>query len=229
MIKGVIFDLDDTLYPEKEFSISGFDFVSKYISRKKKKKSKYILDMLISLFLEKTDEVFNRLIKNNKEFEIFSVKELVNVYRNHTPNISLYKDAESLINYLKKNKYKLGIITDGFISVQKKKIKALHLDKIIDEIIYTDEYGRENWKPSPLGFKIIKDRINLEYDELVYIGDNPRKDFYINKLLGIKTIRLLRDGFNINNEYYENIKENFRINNFFEVIEIINKIDKGKI
>ena len=183
----------------------------------------------ISLFLEKTDEVFNRLIKNNKEFEIFSVNELVNVYRNHTPNISLYKDAESLINYLKKNKYKLGIITDGFISVQKKKIKALHLDKIIDEIIYTDEYGRENWKPSPLGFKIIKDRINLEYDELVYIGDNPRKDFYINKLLGIKTIRLLRDGFNINNEYYENIKENFRINNFFEVIEIINKIDKGKI
>ena len=61
------------------------------------------------------------------------------------------------------------------------------LDKIIDEIIVTDELGGiEYRKPNPMAFKLMKDYFNLEYNEMIYIGDNPIKDFQAPQQLGMK-------------------------------------------
>ena len=65
---------------------------------------------------------------------------------------------------------------------------------MIPDIILTDTWGREFWKPHPLSFEFLAKEWGLENDQLVYIGDNPAKDFIAPKRLGWRTIRLKIQG-----------------------------------
>ena len=84
---------------------------------------------------------------------------------------------------------KVGIITDGRVSGQKRKIQALGLDKLIDDIIITDELGGTRFrKPCDIAFRIMQRRWGIPYEQLVYVGDNAEKDFQAPKQLGMRTL-----------------------------------------
>lgn len=79
--------------------------------------------------------------------------------------------------------------------------------------------GREYWKPHPKAFEILKEKFDVEFNEMAYVGDNPEKDFYISKIIPVKTVRIYReDGVYKNNYYLNNIKENYSIQNLHELI-----------
>lgn len=223
MIRAVVFDLDDTLIPEREYVISGFSHVAKIISDQTGLSQQVVFEKLIQLFQLSPEKVFNRLLVELKmppsEDDIF---HLVNVYRNHKPQLQFYEDVIPCIKQLKNKGVKIGIISDGYSSAQQNKIRALNADKYFDYIIITDELGREYWKPHPKAFEIMKEKLNVEFGEMIYIGDNPEKDFYISCILPIKTIRILRDN-NIygNKEYLMGIKPHFNIKSLNELIPIL--------
>ena len=139
-------------------------------------------------------------IKYKKEEVLYLVKE----YREHKPNIEFYKDVIPTINKLRNNGYKLGIITDGYKETQNKKIDVLNCKTLFDEIIITDELGKEYWKPHERSYKLMSKKLNVDLSEMVYIGDNEAKDFVTANLLGVKTIRIER----INGIYKENLLSN---------------------
>ena len=225
MIKVVIFDLDGTLYDEKEFVMSGFKVVSKYLS------SSYDLS---------SDEIF-RILKNDfelglrrKNFDILlkkinleeDVKKLVKIYREHTPSISLHEDAKEVLMKLR-GKYKLGLITDGLKKTQENKISALGIKKYFDVITITDVYGRNHWKPSSKPFKIALDKLKVKARESIYVGDNPWKDFLGPKKLGIHTVRIKRgsgeyDHINVDDEH----KANYIISNLTMLEKIMCRINQ---
>lgn len=61
---------------------------------------------------------------------------------------------------LKSKGIKVGIITDGRVSGQKRKIQTLCLDKLIDDIIITDELGGTQFRKScDIAFRIMQRRI----------------------------------------------------------------------
>lgn len=179
-IRGVIFDLDDTLYSEKQYIKSGFKAVAEYlgnISYAEKLWDYY------SKNLSPINYLLDELSLRCKE------KECVEVYREHTPDISLYDNVLELINALKNRNIKVGIITDGRVSGQKKKIEALHLDNYMEDIIITDELGGPQFrKPCDVAFRILQRRWNIPFEQLVYLGDNLAKDFKAPKQLGMKTV-----------------------------------------
>lgn len=93
---------------------------------------------------------------------------------------------ERLQNYRKKG-LKLGIITDGRPEGQSNKIKALHLEELVDDIIITDELGGEQFrKPCDIAFRILMTKWRMQGSEMLYIGDNMAKDFQACKQLGIR-------------------------------------------
>ncbi|MGG7153617.1 HAD family hydrolase, partial [Clostridium neonatale] len=146
MIKCLIFDLDDTLYYEKTYVLEAFKEVCKYLSFKYKKE----YDELYKRCVEILDEcgrgkIFN-ILCDEYGFEE-NIKDLVEIYRNTKPNLELYKESKEIFDFAKENNIKLGLITDGYAKVQWNKIKALKLDKIIDKIIVTDDYGHGYSKP----------------------------------------------------------------------------------
>ena len=192
-IKAILFDLDDTLYDEKQFVKSGFIKVTEFIEDKFKINKKDFYKILIDIFNNGSrGNIFNlALEKVNIIFDENIISSMVKIYREHNPKIRLAEDIKSLIIKLKEI-YSLGIVTDGYFEVQKKKIQALKLEELFDSIIYTDKYGREYWKPNISGYKLVLEELgDILPEETVYIGDNPHKDFIGAKKLGITTVRLL--------------------------------------
>lgn len=79
---------------------------------------------------------------------------------------------------LKAQGKKLGIITDGRVEGQKNKIAALGLKKLVDDIIITDALGGiEFRKPNEAAFRLMQEKWQLPFKKMIYIGDNPQKDF----------------------------------------------------
>jgi len=223
MIKVVLFDLDDTLISEFDFVKSGYKYCSGIIAEKYGFEAENINEMLNNLFNESSKNVFNRLLDSLKiKYTNDDIAEFVGVYRNHKPDIALYGDVIDCISALKAAGKKVGIITDGFVSTQRNKLEAVKADEIFDKIIISDELGIENRKPAPLTFSMMKDYFGVDFDECVYVGDNPKKDFFIRKTHGVHTIRIVREyGVYKDCEYLENVKEEFRIESLNELEEII--------
>ncbi|AEE96754.1 HAD family hydrolase [Mahella australiensis] len=189
-IKCIVCDLDDTLYPERQFVLSGLKAAADYLSIygidscEAFCEMKHILDSYGRAF------VFDKYLgRNNIDLSLVSV--MVDVYRNHEPIIDLYDDAVQFINRVYGN-YVLGVITDGLATVQRNKIKALDLARYFDIILVTDEYGEAWVKPSELPYKFITEKLSVNPCNCLYIGDNPNKDFIAAKKLGWHTMRINR-------------------------------------
>lgn len=190
MIKAILFDLDDTLYNERDFVFSGFLEVATYLGHKYDFSIDKLYSDIIDIFQKDgRGRVFNILCEKHGFDE--DINRLVEIYRDTEPQISLYEDAAAILKKLY-NKYKLGIITDGKSSVQWNKIRALGLEEYMDRIIVTDDYGPEFWKPSEKPFLEMINYFGGEPDEFMYIGDNPNKDFVACKRIGMGTVRIIR-------------------------------------
>ena len=179
-IRGVIFDLDDTLYSEKEYARSGFQTVAEYLG------SEVYAEKLWQYFEQGIPAIDRLLEELGKETE---KDNCLNVYRLHEPRITLYDGVAEQIRELKAKGVKVGIITDGRPEGQRKKIKALGLDKLIDDIIITDELGGVQFrKPNDISFRIMQNRWRLPFEQMMYIGDNPAKDFQAPRQLGMQWV-----------------------------------------
>ncbi len=178
-IKGVIFDLDDTLYSEKEYVMSGYKAVSDYLGGEYEDKLWH--------YFEAVKPAIDELLK---ELGRESGKDAVlNVYRFHKPEIHLYNGVVEMIESLKNKGVKVGIITDGRPEGQRNKLEALGLDEKVDDLIITDELGGTQFrKPCDIAFRIIITCWRLNPADVVYVGDNPAKDFQACRQLGMKSI-----------------------------------------
>ena len=176
-IKAIVFDLDDTLYPQVEYKRSGFKVVASWLADKKGVDSSTVLQSLeaiLNQFGASYPYMFDRLAELIK-IGPHVVPEMVRRFIEHKPRICCYDGVIPMLTRLK-NKYRLGILTDGRLIVQQKKIDALGLTDRVDEILCSDLVGLE--KPATELFQWFEDAFRLNGENLIYVGDNPHKDFY---------------------------------------------------
>ncbi|CAI3654652.1 HAD family hydrolase [Clostridium neonatale] len=221
MIKCLIWDLDDTLYYEKEYVLEAFKNVCKYLSSKYKKDYDKVYKRCIKILDEYgRGKIFNILCDEYGFKE--DIKKLVEIYRDTKPKLELYEESKEIFNFAKENNLKLGLITDGCSKVQWNKIKALNLEKIIDKIIVTDDYGYGYSKPHEKSYTEIIEYFNIKPEECVYIGDNPNKDFIGAKKLGMKTIRIIHEnGDHINDKTDIEFEAELKIRKLSDIVDII--------
>jgi putative hydrolase of the HAD superfamily len=221
MVRAVIFDLDDTLISERQYIESGYHHIANLLSNRLNFDEEQLYQYLIELLIESPKNVFNRLFA---KLEITYTKdiilELVDEYRNHIPNIEFFDDVFPCLEVLKQKDIKLGIITDGYANAQQQKINAIRAYDHFDEIIITDELGRDYWKPHSKVFEMMREKLNVKFDEMVYVGDNPEKDFYISNKYPIKTVRVRREGVYKDSQYFQDIKEDYTIDTLQDVMDL---------
>ena len=187
----IVLDLDDTLYPERDYVRSGFGAVGSYVAE----------HLGISNFGQYCWERFlagerghlfdSALTALGGSADRDTVDQLVHIYRTHRPRIHLYPDAERLLKRAALRGTYLGLITDGPATSQRAKIEALHLTRYFRSMLLTDELGLGKAKPHPASFELIQGALG-PMGGLVYIADNPAKDFLTPNQLGWDTIRVLR-------------------------------------
>lgn len=223
MIRLVIFDLDDTLYNERDFVYSGFMEVATYLSNKYGISKNILFDDMVNILNSRgRGKIFDQICEKYHLKE--KIEYLVELYRYNNPNISLYDDAYEVLDNFQ-SKYKLGLITDGYKGAQWNKIKALNIEKYMDKIIVTDDYGKDYWKPSVKPFQIMLDYFDMKAKETVYIGDNPNKDFIPCKKLGINSVRIIRSiGDYMGIVVDEKHEADYRIKSLLELEKILEEI-----
>lgn len=179
-ISGVIFDLDDTLYAEKQYVRSGFGAVAKFLGAEEAG------EKLWRYFTEGKSAIDALLRELGREAE---KEACLHTYRFHEPEISLYEGVADMLRRFRDDGVCVGIITDGRPEGQRSKLRALGIDLPPEDIIVTDELGGPQFrKPCDIAFRILQRRWGLPFEEMVYVGDNPDKDFYAPLQLGMEGI-----------------------------------------
>lgn len=219
MIKAVLFDLDDTLFPEKQYIESGFKHIARQMSKRTGTGDGVLFRMLMDIFDKGAKNVFNKLLEQlDISYDERDIQRMISEYRNHAPDISFYPDVLPCLDELGRNNIKTGIITDGYLESQRQKLKALNCAEYFNEIIITEELGRAYWKPHPRSFKMMGEKLNVRFDEMMYVGDNPEKDFYVGERLDIFTVRIIReDACHGDKKYYKEVREKKIISNLAEL------------
>jgi len=190
MTMVLVFDMDDTLYVEMTYVKSGFKAVAAYLQEAFGISTKVSFPLMMQeLETNGRGKVFNRILEANNLLTKENVKKCLSVYRLHEPKIKLNKAAKNCLSRFKNSKKYL--LTDGNKIVQDHKVKALGLENLMDGIYITHRYGLHHSKPSPYCINRIAAKEKVLPREVVYIGDNPTKDFVGIKPLGYKTIRVL--------------------------------------
>jgi putative hydrolase of the HAD superfamily len=183
-----VFDIDDTLYLERDYVRSGFEAVGEWIAKwfgigafGERCWDKFATGRRTSIF----DSVLSDCgIRSTPEL----MSALVAIYRTHLPRITLAPDVLDVLNAAAP----VAIISDGPMIAQSRKVEALRLSAYASPIVLTETLGPEFSKPRPAAFEYVMQQ--RPADAYVYIADNPLKDFTAPKQLGWYTVRIRRPG-----------------------------------
>ncbi len=194
MIKAVVFDMDDTLYPESAYVRSGFRAVANWAADTYQWPADDSYTMLTTLFDQGVrGDTFNHWLAAYGHDTPDVVAECVRVYRDHQPTLTPYEDIPALLRDLKPL-YKIGLVSDGFLMAQQAKFAALALVDWFDVLVFSDQWGRDAWKPSTRPFEEVLRLLGVTGPQAVYIGDNPTKDFFGARQVGMKTLWYRHEG-----------------------------------
>lgn len=178
MEKYIFFDLDDTLYPEAEYVASGFQCVARKLSEIASISEELINTELVRVLeAEGRGRVFNEAMKN-LGIRGVNPRYLLSLYRSHAPSISLFSDAEQAI--FESNQFSKGnvfVLTDGNRYVQRRKVEALRIHDMVKQVFYTRDIGLRAEKPSVEYFERFLRTREGDFQRLIYVGDDPNKDF----------------------------------------------------
>ncbi|MEP0843492.1 MAG: HAD family hydrolase [Phycisphaerae bacterium] len=193
-IHAVVLDLDDTLYPERAYAFSGFRAVGAWLRERLVCGVDPGARMCELYDGGERGRVFNRLLAEIGCDEADRlVPEMLRCYREHWPAVDLFADARAALEAWH-GRFRLGLISDGPLPSQQRKVEALTLQRWFDTIILTDEWGREYWKPHLRAFRETENRLNCCGPHVVYIADNCGKDFLGPRRLGWRTVWVSRPG-----------------------------------
>ena len=204
--KIFVFDLDDTLYSERDFEKSGIEFVCNNFN---------INHIELQVILNNRKNWIEQIIdgSNNQ----ITLQMVIDIYRNHFPTIQLYEDAKVFLENLLSQGNEMSLITDGRSITQRNKLSALGIESYFKNIIISEEVNSE--KPSEYNFKMVMNNKNTE--NYIYIADNPNKDFITPNKLGWTSICLLDRGQNVHKQNF-NLSTvflpHYSINSFEEII-----------
>jgi putative hydrolase of the HAD superfamily len=186
-----VFDIDDTLYLERDYVRSGFNAVGSWVGRWLGIED--FADRCWRRFLAGgRGSIFDEALREcGKEPVADLISGLVEVYQTHEPSISLADDASEALKTIS-SEVSIAIISDGPPVSQSRKVEALGLEAFADPIVLTGLRGAELHKPHREAFQQVA--LCQSANAYVYIADNPLKDFTAPKQLGWVTVRVRRAG-----------------------------------
>lgn len=188
----VTFDLDDTLYLEREYVRSGFGAADAWVRQ----------ELGVEGFGDRAWAAFTRGVRGT----IFDtalrgagieptpeiVGSLVACYRAHDPAIAMLADARRCVERF--GHLALAVVSDGPFESQRAKARVLGAHHWAQLVVLTADLDVGLGKPHPRAFEMVEETTGCGAQQCVYVADNPAKDFAGPVSLGWRTVRVRRPG-----------------------------------
>ena len=217
MIKAVIFDFDDTLSDRKlnVFNLYYDYFKNVYPQLDEMEFESLVQDLMIYDCFGTTN-LSERcyLLKNHYKLPENFFEKFDDYYFDALPKFTVLHDDTIEVLEKLKDKYKLGIITNGDSVVQHNKIKNVNIEKYFDEIIVSGDVGIN--KPDPAIFKIMADRLGLMPEECMFVGD-----IFSSDIIGAIKAKMVPCWY-ISDDGKPSKYTGFRINKLSKLLNILN-------
>jgi len=191
MIKGVVFDLDNTLLDfmkMKEFAVKAAIKGMIEAGLKVNEDKSYIeINSIYEKFGWENQKVFDVFLEktighvDNK----FLAAGIVAYRRAREANLMAYPNVNKTLLALSKSGIKLGVVSDAPSREAWMRIYYLNLYHYFDVVITYDDSGER--KPSPIPFQLALDGMGLRPEETIMIGDWPERDVVGAQQIGMKT------------------------------------------
>jgi len=180
MIKAVYFDIDDTLY-----DTSGFAELAR------KAALRVMIDAGLPLTTHEAYVLLREIIKEkgsnyDKHFNVLTKRVfgeekpllialgMITYHNVKFALLRLFPDTISMLIYLKKKGYRLGVISNGLTIKQWEKLIRLGLYHFFDEVVTSEEAEVE--KPNKEIFNLALNRMDCEPHMSVMVGNKFKED-----------------------------------------------------
>jgi putative hydrolase of the HAD superfamily len=198
MLKAIIFDLYGTLIDAEGL----FYEVSNLLSKKTSKNVEYIEKEILNLYSHYFKDYYLKNFKPEKYYYKMLFNEIIKKYNlkedakyyidfmyESFSKLPYFKDIDYLNEIKKKNIY-VSILTNADSYFVRKKINSSQI--YYEDLIISEEV--ELYKPDKKIFELALQRLNLNKEEIIFIGDNLITDIKATKDIGIKSLRIDRKG-----------------------------------
>lgn len=199
MIKGILLDLDNTLY--------GYEVCNEYAKSElfhqiEKDFGKEYLRVAeafdaarnaVNKSLKGTAAAHSRLLYIQRTLEILGISAFHAVryhdlfWEKYSENMRLFDGAIGFLERAKNSRMKICIVTDLLAEIQLKKMSYLGIDRYIDIMVSSEEAGAD--KPAPEIFLLALEKLGMKKEDVVMIGDDEEKDIKGAEGVGIRAIR----------------------------------------
>lgn len=184
----VVFDLDDTLYSEADYVVSGVRHVCGQIDVLY---GKSVCSSLENILRRDSRADWLSLVCEHAGLPKTAKDSLLWMYRLHKPDISLSPACEDAVRRIRSTAGFTAVLTDGRSITQRLKLDALGLSDL--PVFISEDYG--DTKPSDKRFRLIQELQPAE--RYIYVADNVAKDFLGCNSLGWIGIGMKGDGRNV--------------------------------
>ena len=184
----MLLDLDDTLYPQSSWLVGALAAVADAGSTFGADRVR-LFRSLRAVANQGSDRgrIIDRALARSG-YPHIPVPPLHDAFRTHAPrSLRCYPGVVPALAKLRRH-VSIGIVTDGDVSIQQSKLRALRIDA--DVVVFSDSHGRAHRKPDPMPFLHALAALGVGPREAIFIGDRPDKDIVGAMRLGMRAIRV---------------------------------------
>ena len=199
MIKGMIFDLDNTLYDYTSANAVAEEAIIAYMAEHYGEDREKIAAALAQgrkitkQLLPEGAAQHSRILYLQHALELLGINAIGEAWQleerfwqSFLANIEPYPGVQDMLEYLKTKHIKTAICTDLTAAIQHRKLLRLGLKPYMDILVTSEEVGRE--KPYAGMFNLVLEKFQLPVQDVAMAGDSWEKDILGAHSLGIKAL-----------------------------------------
>lgn len=172
-VAGIVFDLDDTLVPMKQWIrdrlFLALDAVSAPAERERARR-----EALRAIEEGPRDRLIDAVALALGWAAERHASLLERYLATWPTSCASYPDVRAALDALRRRGLRLGLLTDNPPETQRRKLEAAGLAAFFDAVVFTREAGAE--KPDRRGFAAVAKALGLPPAKLAMAGDNPHRD-----------------------------------------------------
>ncbi|MCC7416256.1 MAG: HAD family hydrolase [Acidobacteria bacterium] len=190
--RAILFDLDDTLYPLRQFVLSGFREVARHLAEATGRDERPFYLALARASRRGRGRELQACVRRFG-LPVDLVPGLIDVIRGHRPSLRLPSASAHALRALRPG-WRIAIVTNGVPEIQARKIVALGLGAAVDTVVFATACGTGAGKPAREPFLEALHRLDVPASRAVFVGDDGRCDLLGAVRAGLRAIHLTRTG-----------------------------------